>query len=60
VEELATADSLRSQPVYRVRRGISTAWRGKIPQLPGPGAPHSIIRPGEDPFRAGAVRRPGS
>ena len=60
VEELATADSLRSQPVYRVRRGISTAWRRKIPQLPGPGAPHSIIRPGEDPFRAGAVRRPGS
>ena len=49
VEELATADSLRSQPVYRVRRGISTAWRRKIPQLPGPAAPHSIIRPGRRP-----------
>ncbi len=28
-EDLATADSLTSQPVYRERRGISTAWRAK-------------------------------
>jgi len=31
-EAPATADSHLSQPVYRERRGISTAWRGKIPQ----------------------------
>jgi hypothetical protein len=30
----APADSLRVVPVYRERRGISTARRGKIPQTP--------------------------
>lgn len=33
-EERATADSLRSQPVYRESSGISTAWRAKIPRAP--------------------------
>lgn len=31
-EDSATADSLQSQPVYRERGGISTAWRRKIAQ----------------------------
>ena len=30
-ENRATADSPQVLPVYRERRGISTAWRGKIP-----------------------------
>jgi hypothetical protein len=42
-EELATADSRWSQPVYRERSGISTAWRGKIPQPPAADVPHLII-----------------
>jgi len=49
VEELATADSLRSQPVYRERRGISTAWRGKIPHGPGDPPRLPLIESPEDP-----------
>jgi hypothetical protein len=39
---LAPTDSLWSQPVYRERRGISTAWRGKIPPAPARGRPRYI------------------
>src|SRR3954468_15089068 len=54
-EELVTADSLQSQPVYRERRGISTAWRAKYHRLRRLAAAHSVVGPMTGPFR----QRPG-
>ena len=45
-EDRATADSPQVLPVYRERRGISTAWRGKIPHGPNDRPPHFIMDPG--------------
>lgn len=54
-EEPATADSLMSQPVYRLGRGISTAWRGKNRKARRLPARHTIITPILALFRAGPV-----
>ena len=42
-EERATADSLWSQPVYRLSRGISTARRGKKTATPGGFPPDTLL-----------------
>jgi len=55
-EELATADSRWSQPVYRESSAISTIWRGKIPGIAGPGPYQTLIMgrhtPDAVPYRA--------
>src|SRR4051794_23614100 len=55
-EDRATADSLGSQPVYRLRRGISTARRGKKKRKARRlAARHAIITPILTLFRTGPV-----
>src|SRR3954454_1267122 len=55
-EELVTADSLQSQPVYRERRGISTAWRAKYHRLRRLGRGTLCCWPDDRPVPATAGR----